>query len=124
MTDQQFNAIMAAISAVSRGEKLVWNSGLVGDSQIKPPAPNEAASNPGAWVGTRWDPLEIDNIHVSVTQVFETIPQAFIGGKFYDWYRKDPTAAENYYASRYKVGLPFDKLAPSQRAQLGLGPKL
>ncbi len=120
MTEQQFNLIMAAIAAVSRGERLTWNSNLVGGGVIQPPAPQDAAANPGQWAGTQWDPLNIDNISIHVVQVFETISGAFVGGKLTDWYRRDPQAAKDYYKARYKVDLDLSKLAASQRALMGL----
>lgn len=109
---QQQN-IIAAIGA------LKWNSGLVGGGDAKPVAPTEreAASNPGAWAGTQYDPLNIDNIHNQVPKVFDS---EWIGGKFTDWFKADRNAAMAYYQSRYKVPLDLNKLAASQRAALGL----
>lgn len=126
MTPEQYTALMNAILAI--GKKVDpatnWNSFLVGDGVVRPTAPTqlEAASNPGQWAGTQYDPLNIDNIHVRVVELFETIPQAFIGGKFYDWFKQDQWAAMAYYKHRYHVPLEFSKLAPSQRALLGLPP--
>lgn len=108
---QQQN-IIAALGA------LKWDSGLVG-GEGKPLAPTEpeAASNPGKWAGTKYDPLNIDNIHVSVPPLYDS---NWIGGKFTDWFKQDREAALRYYVGRYKVPLDLSKLAPSQRAALGL----
>lgn len=123
MTQEQFDCLMAALSVIGNAvAPAQWGSFLVSDGKPHAPAPSqlEVAENPGKYAGTQYDPTNMDITATAVIELFETTPQAFVGGKWTEWYRRDHVAASNYYFNRYKVKLDLTKLAASQRALMGL----